>query len=84
MASHLIASRSGTSASSLRFTTKSAFLVVQAVNRLKRKEALKPQELAALPPELVVLSEIRDLLTETYRRALAARLVTGATRSSRD
>jgi large conductance mechanosensitive channel len=38
------------------------FLVVQAVNRLKRKEALKPQEPAAQPPELIVLAEIRDLL----------------------
>ena len=38
------------------------FLVVQAVNRLKRKESLKPQEPAAQPPELKVLTEIRDLL----------------------
>ncbi|HEY0792265.1 MAG TPA: large conductance mechanosensitive channel protein MscL [Chthoniobacterales bacterium] len=38
------------------------FLLVQAVNRLKRREALKPQEPAALPPDVVVLSEIRDLL----------------------
>ena len=38
------------------------FLVVQAVNRLKRKEALKPREPAARPPELIVLTEIRDLL----------------------
>jgi large conductance mechanosensitive channel len=38
------------------------FLVVQGVNRLKRKEALKPQEPAAHPPELIVLTEIRDLL----------------------
>jgi large conductance mechanosensitive channel len=40
------------------------FLLVQAVNRLKRKEALKPQEPAAVPPDVVVLSEIRDLLKE--------------------
>jgi large conductance mechanosensitive channel len=38
------------------------FLLVQAVNRLKRKEALKPQEPAAVPPDVVVLTEIRDLL----------------------
>jgi large conductance mechanosensitive channel len=40
------------------------FLLVQAVNRLKRNEALKPQELAALPAEVIVLTEIRDLLKE--------------------
>src|SRR5690348_12994719 len=40
------------------------FLVVQAVNRLKRKEALKPQEPAAVPPDVIVLTEIRDLLKE--------------------
>jgi large conductance mechanosensitive channel len=40
------------------------FLLVQAVNRMKRKETLKPQEPAALAPELVVLTEIRDLLKE--------------------
>jgi large conductance mechanosensitive channel len=38
------------------------FLVVQGVNRLKRTEALKPQEPGAQPPELIVLTEIRDLL----------------------
>jgi large conductance mechanosensitive channel len=40
------------------------FLLVQGVNRLKRKEAQKPQEPAALPPDVVVLTEIRDLLKE--------------------
>ncbi len=38
------------------------FLLVQGVNKLKRREATKPQEPAALPPEVVVLTEIRDLL----------------------
>ncbi len=38
------------------------FLLVQAVNRLKRSEARKAQEAAAVPPDVVVLSEIRDLL----------------------
>jgi large conductance mechanosensitive channel len=40
------------------------FLVVKAVNQLKRKEEQKPQEPAAQPPELIVLTEIRDLLKE--------------------
>lgn len=38
------------------------FLLVQAVNRLKRAESAKPQEPAALPADVVVLTEIRDLL----------------------
>lgn len=38
------------------------FLLVQAVNRLKRREAEKPQEPAALPADVVVLTEIRDIL----------------------
>jgi large conductance mechanosensitive channel len=40
------------------------FLLVQAINRMKRKEPLKPQEPAAPTPELIVLTEIRDLLKE--------------------
>ena len=38
------------------------FLLVQAVNRLKRHEANQPQEPVALPADVVVLTEIRDLL----------------------
>ena len=40
------------------------FLLVQAINRMKRKETLKPQEPAAPTPELIVLTEIRELLKE--------------------
>jgi large conductance mechanosensitive channel len=40
------------------------FLLVKGVNRLKRSEAQKPQEPAALPPDVVVLTEIRDFLKE--------------------
>ena len=40
------------------------FLLVQAVNRLKRSEANKAQEPAALPADVVVLTEIRDLLKQ--------------------
>lgn len=42
----------------------SVFLLVKGVNALKRNEAQKPQEPAALPPDVVVLTEIRDLLKE--------------------
>jgi len=38
------------------------FLIVQALNKMKRAEATKPQEPAALPPDVVLLTEIRDLL----------------------
>ena len=40
------------------------FLVVKGVNALKRSEAQKPQEPAAVPPDVAVLTEIRDLLKE--------------------
>lgn len=40
------------------------FLLVKGVNALKRREVQKPQEPAALPPDVVVLTEIRDLLKE--------------------
>jgi hypothetical protein len=39
-------------------------MLVQAINRMKRKETLKPQEPAPPTPELIVLTEIRDLLME--------------------
>ena len=39
-------------------------MLVQAINRMKRKETLKPQEPAPPTPELIVLTEIRDLLKE--------------------
>jgi large conductance mechanosensitive channel len=38
------------------------FLVVKAVNRMKRREEAKPSPVAAVPEDLKVLREIRDLL----------------------
>lgn len=38
------------------------FMVIKAMNRLKRKEEAKPAEPAAPPREQVLLEEIRDLL----------------------
>lgn len=47
------------------------FLVVKAMNRIKRREAEKPAELSDVPAEQKLLEEIRDLLVAT--RADAAR-----------
>jgi large conductance mechanosensitive channel len=38
------------------------FIVIQLINRLKRKEEAKVAEPAKLPVEVVLLTEIRDLL----------------------
>jgi large conductance mechanosensitive channel len=38
------------------------FLVIKAMNALKKKEEAKPAEAAALPAQEVLLGEIRDLL----------------------
>ena len=38
------------------------FLVVKAMNKMKRKEAEKPEEAPAKPEDVVLLEEIRDLL----------------------
>lgn len=44
------------------------FLVIRQMNRLKKKEAEKPLELPAGPPEdIVLLREIRDSLKEKRR-----------------
>jgi len=40
------------------------FLLVKAVNRLKRREAEKPAEPATDPKEVLLLQEIRDLLKQ--------------------
>jgi large conductance mechanosensitive channel len=40
------------------------FLVVKAMNELKRKEAAKPAAPAAPPKSEVLLEEIRDLLAQ--------------------
>ena len=38
------------------------FLVVKAMNKMKRKEAEKPEEAPVKPEDVVLLEEIRDLL----------------------
>lgn len=38
------------------------FLLIKAMNTLKKKEEAKPPEAAALPAQEVLLTEIRDLL----------------------
>jgi large conductance mechanosensitive channel len=40
----------------------SIFLVIHLLSRLKRKEEAKPAAQAALPPQEVLLTEIRDIL----------------------
>jgi large conductance mechanosensitive channel len=44
------------------------FLIVKAINRLKKKEEAKPLAPAELPPDVKLLAEIRDLLSN--KRAL--------------
>jgi large conductance mechanosensitive channel len=41
------------------------FLLIRAINRMKRAEAEKPAEPAAPPEEVVLLREIRDSLKKT-------------------
>ncbi len=38
------------------------FMMVRAINALKRKEEAKPAPVAELPPDVKLLAEIRDLL----------------------
>ncbi|MCL4147289.1 UNVERIFIED_CONTAM: hypothetical protein GTU68_001422 [Idotea baltica] len=40
------------------------FMVVRAINSMKRKEEEKPAPVATKPPEVEVLEEIRDLLAK--------------------
>ncbi|MCE9615731.1 MAG: large-conductance mechanosensitive channel protein MscL [Lentisphaerae bacterium] len=38
------------------------FMLVKAINKLKRKEAVAPSVPAPTPPDVILLTEIRDLL----------------------
>lgn len=38
------------------------FMIVRTINRLKKKEEVKPAAAAELPPDVKLLTEIRDLL----------------------
>ena len=44
------------------FIAFAVFLIVKTVNRLKKKEEAKPPGPAELPPDVKLLTEIRDLL----------------------
>lgn len=49
------------------FIAFAIFLLVKAINRLKKKEEEKPAGPAELPPDVKVLMEIRDLMKEERR-----------------
>jgi large conductance mechanosensitive channel len=40
------------------------FLIVKGINSLKRKEEVKPPATAEIPPDVKLLTEIRDLLSK--------------------
>ena len=40
------------------------FLLVKGINKLKKKEEAKPPVVAEVPPDVKLLTEIRDLLTQ--------------------
>ncbi len=44
------------------FIAVAVFLMVQAINKLKKKEEAKPPVIAEVPPDVKLLTEIRDLL----------------------
>src|SRR5687767_6182873 len=44
------------------FVAFAVFIIVKAINRLKKKEEAKPPGPAELPPDVKVLTEIRDIL----------------------
>ncbi|WP_271205001.1 large conductance mechanosensitive channel protein MscL [Methylopila jiangsuensis] len=44
------------------------FLVIKAVNRLKKKEEAKPEAVAEVPADVKLLGEIRDLLAGAQAR----------------
>jgi len=51
------------------------FMVINAINTLKRKEAAKPSEPPLPSPEIVLLTDIRDLLRKANRQKPKKRLV---------
>ena len=49
----------------LIFAGFAIFMMIKGINRMKRKEAAKPNVPPAPPAEVVLLSEIRDLLKKS-------------------
>lgn len=45
------------------------FLVIKAMNRMKKKEEAKPAPVAEVPADVKLLSEIRDILSSSSSRA---------------
>ncbi len=43
------------------------FLIVKALNKMKRREEAKPAKVAEVPADVVLLTEIRDLLRSSAR-----------------
>jgi large conductance mechanosensitive channel len=50
------------------FIAFAVFLIVRTINRLKKKEEAKPPGPAELPPDVKLLTEIRDLLARERGR----------------
>jgi large conductance mechanosensitive channel len=49
------------------FIAFAVFMLVKAINRMKKKEEEKPAGPAELPPDVKLLTEIRDLMKEERR-----------------
>ena len=45
------------------FVAFAVFILVKTINRLKKKEEAKPPVVAEVPPDVKLLTEIRDLLS---------------------
>lgn len=45
------------------------FLIIKAMNRMKKKEEAKPEAVAEVPADVKILGEIRDLLAGSQARA---------------
>ena len=50
------------------FIAFAVFLIVKTINRLKKKEEAKPPGPAELPPDVKLLTEIRDILEKSTPR----------------
>ena len=50
------------------FIAIAVFLIVKTINRLKKKEEAKPPGPAELPPDVKVLTEIRDMMRARDQR----------------
>ena len=49
------------------FVAFAVFILVKTINRLKKKEEAKPPVVAEVPPDVKLLTEIRDLLSNKPR-----------------